>query len=93
MLALNPDTSLEPDFLERLLPAFDDPRVGMAAGKLLRFDRSTLDSAGQRLDMIGQLKEIVSEMKKQNKLLLEQNKLLKSGKLQVVVAIDRNPGR
>ncbi len=51
------------------------------------------DSAGQRLDMIGQLKEIVSEMKKQNKLLLEQNKLLKSGKLQVVVSIDRNAGR
>jgi GT2 family glycosyltransferase len=49
VLVLNPDTSLQPDFLERLLPAFEDPRVGMAAGKLLRFDRTTLDSAGQRL--------------------------------------------
>jgi GT2 family glycosyltransferase len=49
VLVLNPDTSLEPEFLERLLPALEDPRVGMAAGKLLRFDRTTLDSAGQRL--------------------------------------------
>jgi len=49
VLALNPDTWLEPDFLERLLPVFEDPRVGMAAGKLLRFDRATIDSAGQRL--------------------------------------------
>jgi GT2 family glycosyltransferase len=49
VLVLNPDTLLEGDFLERLLPAFDDPRVGLAAGKLLRFDRATLDSAGQML--------------------------------------------
>jgi GT2 family glycosyltransferase len=49
VLVLNPDTLLEPDFLEQLLPAFEDPRVGLAAGKLLRFDRKTLDSAGQRL--------------------------------------------
>jgi len=49
VLVLNPDTELAPDFLERLLPAFDEPRVGIAAGKLLRFDRATIDSAGQRL--------------------------------------------
>lgn len=49
VLALNPDTRLEPDFLERLLPAMDDPRVGIAAGKLLRFDGRTVDSAGQLL--------------------------------------------
>lgn len=49
VLALNPDTTLEPDFLEALLPAFDDPAVGIATGKLLRFDRQTLDSAGQAL--------------------------------------------
>lgn len=49
VLALNPDTVLEPDFLEALLPAFDEPSVGMVAGKLLRFDRVTLDSAGQLL--------------------------------------------
>ena len=49
VLALNPDTVLQPDFLERLLPAFDDPQVGLVAGKLLRFDQATLDSAGQLL--------------------------------------------
>lgn len=49
VLALNPDTRLDPGFLEALLPAFDDPRVGAAAGKLLRFDGVTLDSAGQQL--------------------------------------------
>ncbi len=49
VLVLNSDTRLAPDFLERLLPAFEDPRVGMAAGKLLRFDGRTLDSAGQEL--------------------------------------------
>jgi GT2 family glycosyltransferase len=51
VLALNPDAVLEPAFLEHLLPAFDDPRVGLAAGKLLRFDRRTLDSAGQSLGL------------------------------------------
>ncbi len=49
VLVLNPDTILEPLFLEELLGAFDDPAVGMAAPKLLRFDRRTLDSAGQSL--------------------------------------------
>lgn len=50
VLVLNPDTRLHRRFLEELLPAFDDaPRVGIAAGKLLRFDGRTLDSAGQML--------------------------------------------
>jgi hypothetical protein len=49
VLALNPDTVLEPDFLEQLLPAFAEASVGMVAPKLLRFDRITLDSAGQEL--------------------------------------------
>jgi len=49
VLVLNPDTELEPGFLRQLLPAFDDRGVGIASGKLLRFDRTTLDSAGQRL--------------------------------------------
>ena len=49
VLVLNPDTELEPGFLRRLLPAFDDPGVGIACGKLLRFDRRTIDSAGQQL--------------------------------------------
>jgi GT2 family glycosyltransferase len=49
VLVLNPDTLLERGFLEQLLPAFEDPRVGMVAGKLLRFDRETVDTAGQLL--------------------------------------------
>lgn len=49
VLVLNPDTRLEPRFLEEALPAFDDPDVGIVAGKLLRFDGATLDSAGQEL--------------------------------------------
>jgi GT2 family glycosyltransferase len=49
ILVLNPDTRLEPDYLEQALPAFGDPRVGMVAGKLLRFDGTTLDSCGQLL--------------------------------------------
>ena len=57
VLVLNPDTRLEPDFVERLLPAFDEPRVGLVAGKLLRFDGRTLDSAGQRLGRSRQPKD------------------------------------
>jgi GT2 family glycosyltransferase len=57
VLALNPDTRLEPDFLEQLLPAFDDPRVGLASGKLLRFDGRTIDSAGQMLGRSRQPKD------------------------------------
>ncbi len=49
VLVLNPDTRLSPRFLEELLGAFDDPGVGIAAGKLLRPDATTIDSAGQAL--------------------------------------------
>jgi GT2 family glycosyltransferase len=57
VLVLNPDTRLEPRFLEELLPAFDDPRVGIATGKLLRFDGRTLDTAGQTLGRSRQPKD------------------------------------
>jgi GT2 family glycosyltransferase len=49
VLVLNPDTRLDPGFLDELLPAIEDPRVGIVAGKLLRLDGRTLDSAGQLL--------------------------------------------
>lgn len=50
ILCLNADAVLEPDFLERALPAFAaDPSVGVVAGKIRRFDGVTLDSAGQVL--------------------------------------------
>lgn len=57
VLVLNPDTRLTPSFLEELLPAFEDPRVGMASGKLRRFDGRTLDSAGQQLGLSRQPKD------------------------------------
>lgn len=49
VLLLNPDVRLQPSFLEELLPVFRDPEIGLAAGKLLRFDGRTLDSCGQLL--------------------------------------------
>lgn len=49
VLVLNPDTRLEPAFLERQLEAFDDSRVGLTASKLKRFDERRLDSCGQML--------------------------------------------
>jgi GT2 family glycosyltransferase len=50
ILCLNADAVLEPDYLERALPEFEsNPSVGLIAGKVLRFDGSTMDSAGQLL--------------------------------------------
>ena len=50
VLALNPDTKLEPEFLEEQLRVFRErEHVGATAGKLLRFDGKTLDTAGQQL--------------------------------------------
>lgn len=45
---LNPDTYFERDFFEKVLRLFnEDEKIGMVSGKILRFDRSTLDSTGQ----------------------------------------------
>jgi len=49
LLLLNPDARLAPDFLARALPAFADARVGIVAGRLMRADGTTVDSAGQFL--------------------------------------------
>ena len=50
VLFLNPDVELEPEFLDRALAPFaSDERIGSVAGKLLRFDGATVDSAGQCL--------------------------------------------
>lgn len=50
VLFANPDTRLQPTYLQEALAAFDlHPRAGMVGGKLLRFDGVTLDSAGQIL--------------------------------------------
>lgn len=50
VLFANPDTILEPTYLQEAMAAFEpDPRTGAVTGKLLRFDRTTIDSAGQVL--------------------------------------------
>lgn len=47
VLFLNPDTILEPTFVEELVRALEDaPGMGSATGKLLRMDGVTLDSTG-----------------------------------------------
>jgi len=47
ILFLNPDTVLEPDFIENLTTALDgEERAGSATGKLLRMDGQTIDSTG-----------------------------------------------
>ncbi|MDQ7087208.1 MAG: glycosyltransferase family 2 protein [Acidobacteriota bacterium] len=46
LLLLNPDVRLDPDFIEQALRGFEDPRVGIVAGLLLRPDRRTVDSSG-----------------------------------------------
>ncbi len=35
---VNPDLIMSPDYVEKMLKAFDDPNVGAATGKLLRYD-------------------------------------------------------
>lgn len=50
VLLLNPDVILHPDFLARCVDsAAQDQSIGIVSGKLLRFDRQTLDSTGQFL--------------------------------------------
>lgn len=49
VLLLNPDVRLRPDFLEQALGAFEDPRVGIVAPRLMRADGRTVDSTGQFL--------------------------------------------
>ena len=57
VLFLNADAVLEPTFLQEALAAFADPTVGMVAGKVLRFDRSTLDTTGQIMTRSRRVKE------------------------------------
>ena len=50
ILVLNPDVILDVTFLEQLFDiAEQNPNFGILTGKLLRFDRRTLDSTGQFL--------------------------------------------
>jgi GT2 family glycosyltransferase len=58
---VNPDAFLAPDYIERVLMAFDDPAVGMATGKLLRDDGSGIDSMGIRMTRTGRHLDITTE--------------------------------
>ncbi len=58
---VNPDAFLEPDYIARLLPAFDDETAGMATGKLLREDGSGVDSVGIRMTRTGRHLDITTE--------------------------------
>ncbi|MBU1086304.1 MAG: glycosyltransferase [Candidatus Omnitrophica bacterium] len=50
VLQLNDDVVLKDNFIEELLMAINkDAAIGMACGKLLRMDKTTIDTAGQLL--------------------------------------------
>lgn len=44
---VNPDLILEPDYLEKLLAAFDDPKVGAATGKLYQISNDQFQMTNQ----------------------------------------------
>lgn len=47
VLCLNDDAVLEKRFIEEAIRGFSiDPKIGMVSGKILRFDKMTLDSTG-----------------------------------------------
>jgi GT2 family glycosyltransferase len=51
---VNNDAVPDPDWLEQALLAFDDPRVGSVATRLVRYDRpEILDSAGDGYTVVG----------------------------------------
>ncbi len=50
LLFVNSDVILERDYVEKALQGFQKgERIGMVSGKILRFDRKTIDSTGQFL--------------------------------------------
>ncbi|MEW6455727.1 MAG: glycosyltransferase family 2 protein [Acidobacteriota bacterium] len=52
ILILNFDVYLESNFLEMALNGFrKDKKIGMVSGKILRFDKATIDSTGQFLSI------------------------------------------
>jgi GT2 family glycosyltransferase len=57
-LFLNADATLDPTYLEEALKPFaQDKRTGMVAGKVLRFDRRTVDTTGQLLTRSRRVRE------------------------------------
>ncbi len=58
VLVLNPDTILEPEYVERCLQAgLKNHSIGGVTGKILRFDRRTLDTTGQFLSCSRRVRE------------------------------------
>jgi GT2 family glycosyltransferase len=53
VLLVNPDCFLAPDYIERLLPVFEEERVGSATGLLYRESGGGVDSAGMRMTRTG----------------------------------------
>jgi GT2 family glycosyltransferase len=54
VLVVNPDVELAPEYLQRTLPAFEDPAVGSVTGKLLRPGPERLvDSTGHNVYGMG----------------------------------------
>lgn len=51
IVLLNNDTFARPDFLERVVAAFEDERVGAVAPLTVRSDERTIDSVGLTLDV------------------------------------------
>ena len=56
---VNPDLILEPDYIENILKAFENPKIGAATGKLLRYDfknnkkTNIIDSTGVVVEKSG----------------------------------------
>jgi len=59
VLLLNPDCFLAPEYIERLLPVFDDPSVGAATGLLMRAEGDAVDTAGIRMTRTGRHLDIM----------------------------------
>ncbi|MDD5669455.1 MAG: glycosyltransferase, partial [Candidatus Omnitrophica bacterium] len=57
ILCLNDDCVLEPSYIHQALASFDEPRVGMVSGKIMRPDRITIDSTGQFLSVFRTARE------------------------------------
>ena len=60
---VNPDLIMEPNYIEEILKAFEDPKVGAATGKLLRYDfennqpTKTIDSTGVSISKSGRARD------------------------------------
>jgi GT2 family glycosyltransferase len=60
---VNPDLIMEPDYIEKMLKAFEDSKVAAATGKLLRYDinknekSNIIDSTGIILSVSGRAKD------------------------------------